>query len=215
MKIKEKDFVEIDYTGSIKETNQIFDLTDKETAQKNNLFDPNFKYGSRVICVGEKEILPAIDKALIGKDVPSEVKIDLKPEEAFGPRDSKLMKIIPTNDLLKQEIRPFPGLQIQVQGFVGTVRTVSTGRTTIDFNHPLAGKELIYDIKIKSIITDPKVKLRNLFENAFKLADKEYALIYDQNKVTIKLNGPEMPAELLQMFVKKAKEVIPELEITF
>lgn len=212
--IKEKDFIEIDYIGKIKDTNQIFDLTDKETAQKNNLFDPKFKYGPRVICVGEKEILPGIDKELMGKEVPSKLTITIKPEEAFGIRNEKLMKIVPTDTLLKQKINPYPGLQITASGMIGRIRTVSRGRTIVDFNHPLAGKELTYEIEIKSLVTDNTKKLTNLLENAFHLSAEQYAIQFHEKKAEITIKGVKIPKELTNLFEKKASELLA-LEIKF
>lgn len=212
--IKQKDFVELNYIGKIKLTNQVFDLTDKEEAKKINLLQEGFKYGPRVICVGEKEVISGIDNALIGKEVPSKLYIEIKPEEAFGRRDDKLMKTINTDILIKQKINPFPGLQLAISGMMGTIRSVSRGRTIIDFNHPLAGKELIYELEIKSIVTDNKIKLSNLFENSFKLASSEYTITYDNNKAIIKTKA-EIPQQFKQGFEKKAKFLIKELEVKF
>lgn len=212
--IKEKDFIEIDYIGKIKDTNQIFDLTSKETAVKNNLFDPKFKYGSRVICVGEKEILPGIDKELIGKEIPSKLTITIKPQEAFGIRNEKLMKIVSTDVLLKQKINPYPGLQITAGGMMGTIRTVSRGRTIVDFNHPLAGKELTYEIEIKALVTDKNKQLTNLFENALHLSTDQYSIQFHEQKATISTKGVKIPKELLEIFEKKASSLL-NLEVKF
>lgn len=212
--VKEKDFIEIDYIGKIKDTNQIFDLTSKETAVKNNLFDPKFKYGSRVICVGEKEILPGIDKELIGKEVPSKLTITIKPAEAFGIRNEKLMKIVSTDVLLKQKINPYPGLQITASGMMGTIRTVSRGRTIVDFNHHLAGKELTYEIEIKSLVTDKNRQLTNLFENALHLSTDQYSIQYHEQKAEITTKGVKIPKELLEIFEKKASSLL-NLEVKF
>ena len=67
--LKEKDFIELDYTGRIKETNQVFDTTEESIAKKENVYNPNASYGPKVICLGQKQILPAIDKEIIGKKV--------------------------------------------------------------------------------------------------------------------------------------------------
>lgn len=214
IKIKQNDFVELNYIGKIKLTNQVFDLTDKEEAKKFNLLQEGFKYGPRVICVGQKEILPGIDNALINKEIPSKFTIEIKPEEAFGKRDDKLMKTINTDILIKQKINPFPGLQLAISGMMGTIRSVSRGRTIIDFNHPLAGKELIYELELKSIVTDNKIKLSNLFENSFKLASSEYTITYDNNKAIIRTKA-EIPQQFKQGFEKKAKFLIKGLEVKF
>ena len=47
-----------------------------------------------------------------------------------------------------------------LDGLIGTIRSVSGGRTIIDFNHPLAGRNLTYEIKINKIITKPEEQLQ-------------------------------------------------------
>lgn len=204
MTIKEHDFVEIEYTGRIKDTNQIFDLTDEKTAKENHLFNPNAEYGPRTICIGENFIIPGLDKRLIGKDV-KEYEFEIPPEEAFGKKDLKLIKLVSTSIFKNQEIKPFPGLQINIDGMVGTIRTVSGGRTTIDFNHPLAGRTLLYKIKIKKIVTDTKEKLNSIINIFFKNQKFEFT----EDTVTLHLDIPE---KLQAPIGDKIRNLVPEIK---
>ncbi len=212
-KTKEKDFVEIEYTGRIKETNQIFDLTSEELAKKENIYNPKADYGPKVICLGEGQILKSLDRFLTGKDAGVNLKIELKPEEAFGNKNLNLIKIFSVNDFRKQNINPFPGLQINASGMFGTVRSVSGGRATIDFNHPLAGKNLVYEVKINRIVSNDAEKADSLAKNLFDLHKKDYALEIKENKTFIKFNA-KVPEEAKKLFLKKAKELIPSLEFS-
>lgn len=212
-KTKEKDFVEIEYIGRIKESNQIFDLTDENLAKKEKINNPNTSYGPKVICLGEKQVLPALDKFLLDKEVGKEYSIELKPEEAFGKKDAKLMKIIPADTLRKQKINPFPGLQINASGVLGTIRNVAGGRITIDFNHPLAGKNVIYTLKINRIIEKDEEKLKSLLENLLGLTEKEYEFKIENKKAAILLK-PNIPQEIKAEFIAKVKELILDLELS-
>ena len=60
-KMKKGDFIELDFIGRIKSSNEIFDLTSEEEAKKNNLYSENYKYGSVIICIGQGQILKYID----------------------------------------------------------------------------------------------------------------------------------------------------------
>ena len=213
VKTKEKDFVEIDYTGRIKESNQIFDLTDKELAKKENIFKSNAKYGSKIICLGEKQILPSLDKSLIDKEINKVYKIELKPEEAFGKKEEKLIKIVSADILKEQNIRPFPGLQINASGLFGTIRSVAGGRLTIDFNHPLAGKNLVYEIKINRIVEQDEEKLKALIENLLGIQNKEYELKIENKKATLNLKSA-LPVQIKAEFKKRVKDLIPNLELS-
>ncbi len=155
--IKKHDFVEIEYTGKLKDENIIFDTTDEKVAKENKLHGHD--YGPIIICVGEEQLLKGLDKNLEGKETGKEYDFDIKPEDAFGKKNAKLIQLIPTNKFKQQKIQPMPGMQLNIDGVVGTVKTVSGGRTLVDFNHPLAGKELSYKIKINKKITDDKEKL--------------------------------------------------------
>lgn len=210
---KERDFVEIEYTGRIKESGQIFDLTDEALAKKENIYNPKAKYKPKIICLGENQIIPALDKFLIGKETGKEYSIELKPEESFGKKDSKLIKIVPAETLRKQNINPFPGLQINASGLLGTIRSVAGGRVTIDFNHPLAGKNLVYTIKINKVVEEDIAKLKALLENLLGMEEKEYDLKTEGKKATINFKA-KLPAEAKNEFLSKAKEIIPDLDVS-
>ncbi len=199
MELKPHDFIEIAYIAKIKETNKIFDLTDKELAKKHNIFNPNFDYSPKIICLGENNIIKGLDEALIGKSLGKYI-IELTPEKAFGKKDPKLIKLVQTNLFKKQNITPFPGLQVNIDNLIGTIRTVTGGRTLVDFNHPLSGKNIIYEINIKRIVTDPKEKLKAI------LTPLDYKL--NNSDLTIE-NSPEYLKENL---TKKIKELIPEIK---
>lgn len=161
MKIKKKDFVEIEYTGRIADGDVIFDTTDENVAKENNIHEEHLKYGPVVICVGESQVLAGLDKNLEGKEEKS-YEIKLSPEEGFGKKDAKLLKLIPASVFKKQNINLMPGLQVNIDGVVGIIRTVSGGRVIVDFNHPLASKELVYDVKINRFVTDNSERIKSL-----------------------------------------------------
>ncbi|MFQ5621430.1 MAG: peptidylprolyl isomerase [Candidatus Nanoarchaeia archaeon] len=198
MSIKEKDFVEIEYTG--KTGGNIFDTTDEALAKEAGIFNPTAKYGSLIVCIGEKQLLPAMEEAMIGKE-PSTFNLKLTAENAFGKKNAKLIQLIPTQKFLKANIRPGPGLQVNVDGAIGTVKTVSGGRTIVDFNHPLSGKDVEYDIKIKRIVTDDKEKVKSLLG---MLTGKELDVEIKDGKTSVKL---DLPPEGKEAIKKKVKDL--------
>ena len=76
--IKKQDFVEIEYTGKLKEENIIFDTTDEKVAKENKLHGHD--YGPIIICVGEEQLLKGIDKNIEGKEIGKEYDIDVNPD---------------------------------------------------------------------------------------------------------------------------------------
>ena len=182
--VKKRDFIEIEYTGKIKEDNAVFDTTDEKVAKENNLHGHDFS--PAVICVGEKQILEGLDKNLEGKEIGGEYEFDVNPEDAFGKKNAKLIQLIPTAKFKQQSIQPMPGMQLNIDGMVGTIKTVSGGRTLVDFNHPLAGKELSYKVRINKKITDGKEKLNGYIKLTLGTKDFEADIDSGSAKITLK-----------------------------
>jgi FKBP-type peptidyl-prolyl cis-trans isomerase SlyD len=205
--IKKRDFVEIEYTGKLKEGDVVFDTTDEKIAKENNLHGHD--YGPVVICVGEQQLLKGLDKNLEGKDIGKEYNVEIKPEDAFGKKNAKLIQLIPTNKFKQQKIQPMPGMQINIDGMLGTIKTVSGGRTLVDFNHPLAGKELLYKIKINKRIIDDKEKLAGYLKLSLGTKDIEAEITNGNAKIILK---KEIPKEAQETLNKKITVLIPNIK---
>lgn len=205
--VSKKDFVEIEYTGKLKEEDVVFDTTDEKTAKENNLHDHD--YGPVIICVGEEQLLKGIDKNIEGKETGKEYDIEIKPEDAFGKKNAKLIQLISTNKFKQQKIQPMPGMQMNIDGVVGTIKTVSGGRTLVDFNHPLAGKELLYKIKINRKITDDKEKLAGYLKLSLGTKDIEAEITESNAKIILK---KEIPKEAQETLNEKITELIPNIK---
>ena len=205
MAIKNQDFVLIDFIARIKETNKIFDLTDEETAKKENLFRKDIKYSPVLVIIGENTSLKGLEKSLIGKEVDQEYTIEIPPEEGFGKKDPKLIRIVPSRIFKEKNINPFPGLQVNIDNIIGTIRSVSGGRIIIDFNHPLAGKNLIYQIKIIKKLETDQEKTNALLEPYLK----DYEIELKDTELTIKTknNIQKQTAQLLEEKIKKYTKV--------
>src|SRR3989338_8473942 len=119
--VSKKDFVEVEYTGKLNEECITFDTTDEKIAKEHNLSSHN-NYGPVIICIGEQQILKGIDKHLEGKEAGKEYDVGIKPEDGFGNKNAKLIQLIPTNKFRQQKIQPIPGMQVNIDGIVGTVK---------------------------------------------------------------------------------------------
>lgn len=211
--IKKHDFVEIEYVGKLKNIGQIFDLTDENLAKENNLYDEHRKYGPVIICIGEAFLIHGLDTQLEGKSL-GKYKFEIKPEDGFGRKNPKLIQIVNLNVFLKQNINPFPGLQVNIDGLMGTIRSVSGGRCVVDFNHPLAGRELEYEVNIIRKIDSVEDKLKSLLNFKFYIDETNYELIKNEDSsIKIKFKMPDhIEANALKEIEKKIKELIPELK---
>ena len=199
--ISKKDFIELEFTGKIKDTGQIFDTTINEDAKKAGIDEKKCK--PLKVCVGEGMVLKGFDEALEGKEEGKQYHIDLNPDKAFGKRNPKLVKIIPKNVF---EHEPGQGMLFSFDGALGKVISSSSGRVTVDFNNPLAGKEISYSFKILRKINDKQEKLAVL---AYFMLGIEDLKIDSENKIAF---SAKMPKEAIEMFEKKAKELGIEIK---
>jgi len=205
MALKKGDFIEIDYIATDKEMNKIFDLTSEETAKKLGIYNKDSKYGSITICLGENQVIKGLDDSLIGKEVNKEYDIEIPPELGFGKKDPKLLRMIPLRSFKSQKINPFPGLQLNMDGMIGTVRTVSGGRTIVDFNHPLSGHNLSYHVKINRVVTNNKEKI----ESILSFLSKDYKVSIKERTAEITIKLPEIIQKQIEPSIKK---LIPSIK---
>ena len=137
------DYVVIDYEGL---------LHDGEIVESSSNSGP-FEYE-----VGSGLMPPGFDNALIGMAEGEEKAVTLQPDEAFGTRDDKLLHRVKKN-VFEENILPQPGMVLgmtvekegQKHKIPALVTDVNGEDVTIDFNHPLAGKAIIYKIILKEI----------------------------------------------------------------
>jgi len=169
-----------------------------------NVIESNLKENKpMLLATGQKIILEGIGSAfkkvedkLKESKVGIDFKLTLEPKDAYGIRKSELLRVISSNDFKEHKINPFVGLQINADGRVGTVKTVSGGRVMVDFNSPFADHKIeVYyklkeypkgDDKIKAFVTalaqdklkDTKIeKEKNLVKVTFAKEDQNNTIL--------------------------------------
>ncbi len=209
--VKKGDFVELEYTGRIKDLDIVFDTTSEKEARENNIYNEKASYGPIIICIGQKHVIHGLDEQLEDKKLGKKYQIELRPEKGFGKKDAKLIQLVATSKFIKQKISPMPGLQVNIDGLIGVIRTVSGGRTLIDFNHPLAGKELVYDFRINRIVKDDEEKLKASLKLQLNL--KGIKAKIKEGNATITLNiKQELPKPVQERLTKNIMEIIPSIK---
>jgi FKBP-type peptidyl-prolyl cis-trans isomerase SlyD len=158
--IQNGDFVTIDYTGRL-EDGTVFDTTHASVGNAAGMTKE--AYAPVTVCVGQGMLVMGLDHALIGKGMGA-FKATLEPQSAFGKKDPKLVRVVPTEQLKKQGIRAAPGMQLSVDGEFGVVLRTGGGRTMVDFNHPLASRNVVYDVTVHAIVTDAAAQVKALLE---------------------------------------------------
>ena len=138
VKAEAKKVVSIEYT-----------LTDDD----GSVLDSSEGRGPLAYLHGAKNIVPGLEQAIEGKGVGDTLKVKVTPAEGYGDYDTNNIRNVPVRKL--PEKRPEAGSILQVQTPEGprhvTVQSVRGDYAKIDFNHPLAGKNLFFKVTIKEI----------------------------------------------------------------
>lgn len=203
-KIKKGDFVEIKFTGLV--DNKVFDSNIPEDLKKLN---PQAEIEKTIIILGQRMVVPGLDDFIEGKDLQKNYEITLKPKDAFGPRRTELVRIIPLKVFHAQKISPVPGATFVFDNQLAKVITVSGARVITDFNNPLAGKEVTYKFSISRIVSDLKEKAETVCKLVFRYVPE----IEVENDQAI-IKGPK----ILENFVKQSQDKFKEFlgkEVSF
>lgn len=103
---------------------------------------------------GNGNLIPGLESALEGRQAGESLNVKLTPEQAYGPRDERMIQPVPRSNF--QGIDPIePGMQFQANTPQGPrvvrVTAVDDQNVTVDANHPLAGVPLDFDVQITDI----------------------------------------------------------------
>jgi FKBP-type peptidyl-prolyl cis-trans isomerase SlyD len=157
--IAKGDFVRLSFTAKL-EDGTIIDTTDEEIARENGIYNENAKYGDIYAVVGEEHVVKGLDEDLEGKEVGYSGKVVVPPEKAFGKYDPDNKD---TFSLSRFKERPQVGQRVRIGNRLGTVERIVGRRVIVDFNHPLAGKNIIFEYEIKEKLEKPEDKIKALF----------------------------------------------------
>jgi peptidylprolyl isomerase len=159
MAIQKGEFILINYTSKVKETGEVFDTTSEEKAKKEKLYKEGEVYEPKLVVVGENWVLRALDEAIPNLKIKQEDLVEIPPEKAFGNRDPEKVRLVPLRRLAARGITPKLGMQLEYDGKMATVRTIGSGRVQLDFNPPLAGKTLIYEVIVEKKLKTTSEKI--------------------------------------------------------
>lgn len=138
MIVKKGSKVKVDYEGRF-ESGEVFD----SSIQRAEPLE---------FVVGNSEVIPGFEKAVLGMALNEEKEVKIEPKDAYGERDSKAIQKIPLN-IFPEDIKEGMVIGIPLkEGYIhATITKITNEEVTIDMNHPMAGKTLIFKIKVVEI----------------------------------------------------------------
>jgi len=198
MKLQKKDFIEIEFTARVKD-GDIFDSNIKKDIENTEL---KTKAKPFIFCLGEGMFLEGVEDFLIGKEI-GEYEIELSSEKAFGSRNANLVQMMPIKIFAEQNVNPIPGIMFNFDGRIGKILTVTGGRVMVDFNNPIAGKDVVYKLKILRKVEDITEKTKALIDFLF---NRDLKFEIKDKKLIIKVEKPMK--EFVEAFKDKFKEML-------
>ena len=137
---KPGDTVRIHYTGTLDDGTQ---------------FDSSAGRDPLEFTIGSGQVIPGFDKAVEGMTVGDSKSVNIAVNDAYGPRHAQMVQQVPKT-ALPGDLEPREGMTLQARGNDGqvinlTVTAVGDEHITVDGNHPLAGRDLNFDIELVEI----------------------------------------------------------------
>jgi len=137
-KVEKGHFVKVNYTGRFND-GTVFDSSEGKQALE--------------VLAGEGMLIKGFDNALLGMKEGEEKTIKISANDAYGEHRKELIQEVPIKDL--KDIKPEVGMTLGItaptgQVFPATIIEVKEDTILLDANHPLAGKDLEFDIKIET-----------------------------------------------------------------
>ena len=212
MAVKPGDFLLVNYTLKVKESGETVDTTFGSVAKESHIHREDSTFGPKFIILGEGWLPKGLEESLVGLDPGTNKTVELTPEKGFGNRDPGKMRLVPLRRFRDKEY-PTPGQQVEFDGRPAVVRAVGAGRVQVDYNHPLAGRTLVYDVSIDKVLDSENEKILNLIALRIPEVPKEkFALKKHQSDLTIEV--PEEAFYLSGLQVAK-KAVTSDLQKFF
>ena len=186
MPLKDGDIVTLDYEGRTEGI--LFDTTLEKVAKKENALVENRKYTPITVVVGEGRLVPGFEKDLKKAKVGKVTEVKISPEEAYGPRDTKLIETMSVSKFRRTcpDAKGYVGEELNIEGRPAILANVYGSRVRVDFNPGLAGKELIFKYTVKSVLKKPVDVIKALFTMEYP-ADEDFEVTVEKGVARIKL----------------------------
>jgi len=215
--LKQGDIVLVEYTLVEKESGKVVETTSEAVAKEAGVYSEESKYGPKLVVIGSGELPSGLEEALANLREGEEVEVTLPPEKAFGKRDPSKVRVIPARELSSRGVVPRVGMVVEVRGERGVVLSVGSGRVIVDFNHPLAGREVVCRAKLVKVLREPLEKVKGLLERRIAVEDIGVTIEGDTAAITLpyrllysseSLAALEQFARDVEMYVKEVRRVV-------
>lgn len=141
MTAKNGDTVKVHYTGKFED---------------GTVFDSSVDRDPMELTIGQGQVIPGFENAIVGMGLGESRTAIIAANDAYGEHRKDLLLVV-ERDKLPEDLNPAAGEQLELRQQDGrailvTIAEVTDTSITLDANHPLAGKNLVFDIQLKEIV---------------------------------------------------------------
>ena len=197
------DLILLDFTAKVKDTGNIIETTILEEAKKIDKEDPDYTYKPKLIAIGEGWVLKGLDDILIETPIEKNTQVNIPPEKGFGNRDPSKIRLMPIRKFGDKVDKLEIGSEIDIDGRIGIVRFIGSGRVQMDFNHRYAGKTLEYNFTIIKKLEDKIEKIQALVYRRIPQGKEKIDITVENSTTTIIIPEEYFLIDGLQI-IKKA-----------
>ncbi len=198
------DFIKVNYVGRL-ESGEIFDLTEEDVAKKEKLYNDKMRYSPVPVVLGEGFLVKGLEDAIEHMKIGERKTVKVQPKDGFGERNPGLIKVVNEKEFEKQNLNPKPGMIVDFGGIKGRIQSTASGRVTIDFNNPLAGKVLDYEIEIVEKVDTAENQIKAILE--FYGADTKVNVEGSDVKINAAIPSPQLKARIADLVLKHIKGI--------
>ncbi len=124
--------------------------------QQGNILGNSQETGAFIFRCGNGDALPGLEKRLVGKEKGQRLQFTIPHQEAYGPHDPSLLRVLPTS-VIPKNIHIEHGISLWINDTQVTVTDISKNQFTVDSNHPLSGKDLSFEVEIVDVSSSAPV----------------------------------------------------------
>ncbi len=148
--VKYGDIVTVDYIGMYK-NGTVFDTSIESVAKKNGIYNPQRDYKPITFKVGDGKLIKGFEEGVIGMKKGESKIIVIPPDKGYGYPNKKLIVSFPRGIFNGTNITPEVGKVVLIRNYPGKIVKVNETTVVIDFNSPLSGKTLKFNITVLDI----------------------------------------------------------------
>ncbi|MDY6761855.1 MAG: FKBP-type peptidyl-prolyl cis-trans isomerase [Candidatus Nanohaloarchaea archaeon] len=204
--VQDGDVVEIHYVGRVQESGEIFDLTAEDVADEEGYETEEMELGPVKVLIGAGHVIPGLETALRDMDEGDEQTVEVGAEEAFGERESDNIETFSSSEFDEYDVEPRRGLVVEIDGRRGKIISTSSGRVRVDFNHPLAGKGLEYDVEVLDVVDDVEERVKAVLEY-YGLDELEPDIEIDDGALTVTVDEALENPQLVEQLEEELERV--------